>query len=239
MTAKGRIHSFESFGTVDGPGIRFVAFLQGCPLRCVYCHNRDTWDPADGKEFTVDEVMTEIRKYLNYFKFSGGGVTLSGGEPTLQADFARELFIRCKAEGIHTALDTCGYADIGKTGGLLEYTDLILLDIKQANIAMHKKITGVTPEKIRSFALYASEKSIPIWIRYVLVPGLTDSEEDLTAAGEFINTLKTVENIEVLPYHTMGIHKWELLGEIYQLSSTLPPSPEIIEKARRLLSCGL
>lgn len=237
MAITGRIHSFESFGTVDGPGIRFVAFMQGCPLRCCYCHNRDTWDPAGGRVYTTDEVMTEIRKYLNYFKFSKGGVTISGGEPTMQPEFVTELFQKCRSEGIHTALDTNGYVDIEKASGILKYTDLVLLDIKQADIAMHKKITGVTPEKIRSFALYASDKGIAIWIRYVLVPGLTDSEKDLEQAAEFIHSLKTVENIEVLPYHSMGVHKWLELGEEYPLKDTVPPSEDSMKKACSILNC--
>lgn len=231
MRTTGRIHSFESFGTVDGPGIRFVVFMQGCPLRCAYCHNRDTWDPLGGREYTVDQVMAELGKYINYIRFSKGGITLSGGEPTLQASFAAELFKRCRQEGIHTALDTSGFADMGKVSLLLDFTDLILLDIKHADIEMHRKITGVSPEKARSFALYASEKGIPIWVRYVLVPGLTDSDKDLEAAAEFIKRLETVQKIEVLPYHNMGVEKWEQLGEEYPLTGTIPPSEESVEKA--------
>ena len=236
MSITGQIHSFESFGTVDGPGIRFVVFMQGCPLRCVYCHNRDTWNPSGGKIYTTDQVMSELKKYLNYIKFSKGGITLSGGEPTLQSDFAAELFKKCREQDIHTALDTSGFAEIEKVERLLDFTDLILLDIKHTDIEMHKKITGAAPEKIRSFALYASKKGIPIWIRYVLVPGLTDSAKDLEAAAEYIACLETVEKIEVLPYHDMGVHKWEELGEKYQLIGTIPPSVESMEKAYQLLN---
>ena len=236
MSTTGRIHSFESFGTVDGPGILFVVFLQGCPLRCAYCHNRDTWDPSGGREYTADQVMDELKKYRNYIRFSKGGITLSGGEPTLQADFAAELFEKCRKQGIHTALDTSGFTDIEKVERLLGFTDLLLLDIKHADDEMHKKITGAAPEKIRRFALYASKKGIPIWIRYVLVPELTDSEKDLKAAAEFIGCLDTVEKIEVLPYHTMGVEKWEYLEKHYPLAGTLPPTEESVEKAGRLLS---
>ena len=236
MSITGRIHSFESFGTVDGPGIRFVVFMQGCPLRCVYCHNRDTWDPAAGKAYTTDQVMAELKKYINYIKFSKGGITLSGGEPTFQPEFSAELFKKCRELGIHTALDTSGFADIEKVERLLDFTDLILLDIKHADVEMHKKITGVAPGKMKSFALYASKKGIPIWIRYVLVPGLTDSAKDLEAAAEFISRLETGEKIEVLPYHDMGAHKWEELGEQYQLAGTVPPTEESMEKAYQLLN---
>ncbi len=235
MSIKGRIHSFESFGTVDGPGIRFVVFMQGCPLHCVYCHNRDTWDTSGGKDYTVGQVLAELNKYANYIKFSKGGITLSGGEPTLQAEFAAALFEKCREQGIHTALDTSGFADTGKVERLLAVTDLILLDIKHMDSETHRKITGVTPGKIGSFARYASQKGIPLWIRYVLVPELTDSEKDLKAAAEFIQSLETVEKIEVLPYHGMGIHKWEELGIRYPLGNTAPPTEENIEKASLLL----
>jgi len=235
MAIKGRIHSFESFGTVDGPGIRFVVFMQGCPLRCIYCHNRDTWDVSGGREYTVDEVMEQVKKYLTYMRSSGGGITVTGGEPTLQAGFVAELFKRCREMGIHTALDTSGFAAVEKVKELLEYTDLILLDIKHAVDEKHKEITGVSNELIKKFALYASEKGIPIWIRHVLVPGYTDSEEDLRLAGEFIKQLKTVEKVEVLPYHNMGEYKWEKLGQEYKLKGVRSPTAEEVNRAVRIL----
>lgn len=235
MAIKGRIHSFESFGTVDGPGIRFVVFMQGCPLRCIYCHNRDTWDVSGGREYTVDEVMEQVKKYLTYMRSSGGGITVTGGEPTLQAGFVAELFKRCREMDIHTALDTSGFAAVEKVKELLEYTDLILLDIKHAVDEKHKEITGVSNELIKKFALYASEKGIPIWIRHVLVPGYTDSEEDLRLAGEFIKQLKTVEKVEVLPYHNMGEYKWEKLGQEYKLKGVRSPTAEEINRAVRIL----
>jgi len=235
MAIKGRIHSFESFGTVDGPGIRFVVFMQGCPLRCIYCHNRDTWDVSGGREYTVDEVMEQVKKYLTYMRSSGGGITVTGGEPTLQAGFVAELFKRCREMDIHTALDTSGFAAVEKVKELLEYTDLILLDIKHAVDEKHKEITGVSNELIKKFALYASEKGIPIWIRHVLVPGYTDSEEDLRLAGEFIKQLKTVEKVEVLPYHNMGEYKWEKLGQEYKLKGVRSPTAEEVNRAVRIL----
>jgi len=232
---KGRIHSFETFGTVDGPGIRFVVFMQGCPLRCIYCHNRDTWDPKGGSEYTADEVIERMRKYINYIKFSKGGITVSGGEPTLQAEFVAGLFKKCREEGIHTALDTSGFADIERVEELLQYTDLVLLDLKHAVDEKHRDITGAGNEKIKEFALYVSQMSIPVWIRYVLVPGFTDAEEDLRQAAEFIKQVKTVEKIEVLPYHSMGSYKWEKLGEKYRLEGVEPPSEGQVNRARAIL----
>lgn len=235
MTVKGRIHSFESFGTVDGPGIRYVIFMQGCPLRCIYCHNRDTWDINGGREYTVDEVMEQIKKYINYIRFSGGGVTVTGGEPTLQAEFVAKLFKKCRESGIHTALDTSGFAPIDRVKELLEYTDLILLDIKHAVDEKHREITGVSNKIIKKFAEYASERGIPIWIRYVLVPGYTDNEEDLKLAAEFINKLKSVEKVEVLPYHNMGEYKWTKLGQDYKLKGVGSPTPDQVKKALEIL----
>ncbi|SHE33258.1 pyruvate formate-lyase-activating protein [Alkalibacter saccharofermentans] len=236
---KGRISSVESFGTVDGPGIRYIVFLQGCPLRCLYCHNRDTWDPKGGKETTVDEVFNEILKYKDYFRFSGGGVTVSGGEPTLQADFVTELFKKCKEHDINTALDTSGFADTEKLQELLSLTDLVLLDIKQTDENKHKQLTGVGLDKIRRFAAYLKEKKIPVWIRYVLVPGYTDDIKDLKEASEFISRHDNVQRVEVLPYHSMGQCKWEELGDDYKLKGIVTPSQEDVDKAQNILSAGL
>lgn len=239
MSLKGRIHSFETFGTVDGPGIRFVVFMQGCPLRCVYCHNRDTWDVKGGSEYTSDEVVSRMKKYINYIRFSGGGITVTGGEPTLQAEFVTEVFRKCRDEGIHTALDSSGFAEIESVRELLDCTNLILLDIKHAHDERHRQITGVGNERPRKFAIYASDRGIPIWIRYVLVPGLTDADEDLGAAADFIRQLKTVEKIEVLPYHSMGAYKWEKLGQKYPLEGVMPPSDEQVGKALHILKGGI
>ena len=235
MNTTGRIHSFETFGTLDGPGIRFVVFMQGCLLRCLYCHNRDTWEISGGRQYTVGQVIDELKKFINYLRFSGGGITLSGGEPTLQPDFATELFKSCHELDIHTALDTNGYADVESLGGLLEYTDLILLDIKHIRDEKHRHVTGVGFDKTAGFARHVSDKGIPLWIRYVLVPGLTDDEEDLSATAEFIKSLGSVQKVEVLPYHRMGAYKWEKLGEAYPLSHIEAPTEENLEKARKIL----
>lgn len=236
MGITGRIHSFETFGTVDGPGIRFVVFMQGCPLRCIYCHNRDTWDVKGGKEYSADEVVEKLKKYINYIKFSGGGITITGGEPTLQAEFVAEVFKKCRELGIHTALDTSGFAEVEKVKELLLYTDLVLLDVKHAVEEKHRVITGVGNSKIKLFANYLSDSNIPIWIRYVLLPGYTDDEEDLKLAAEFIGTLKTVEKIEVLPYHSMGSYKWDKMGQEYRLKDVKEPSAAQVKKAQQILS---
>lgn len=236
MSITGRIHSFETFGTLDGPGIRFVIFMQGCPLQCIYCHNRDTWEPQGGREYTVDEVMKEISKYTSYMTYSGGGITVSGGEPLLQCSFVAVLFKRCREIGIHTALDTSGFTNLDNLCGLLSYTSLVLLDIKHACEEPHKIITGVGREKAAGFARLLSDMNIPVWIRYVLVPGYTDSEADLKAAAHFIKSLRNIQKIEVLPYHSMGSFKWEQSGFSYPLQGVPSPSEESIEKARRLLT---
>jgi pyruvate formate lyase activating enzyme len=218
---KGRIHSFESMGTVDGPGIRFVVFMQGCSFRCLYCHNPDTWNFDGGMEYSVDEVMAKIKRYIPYFKNSGGGVTVSGGEPLMQVEFLTELFKCCKEEGIHTAIDTNGY----KSGDdsltqLLSFTDLVLLDIKHINPEIHKKITGFSNEATLQFAKYLDNNKIPIWLRYVVVPGLTDDEISLKRLSDFIKNLSNIEKIELLPFHKAGEFKWQELGLDYTLSDT-------------------
>ena len=235
MSMKGRIHSFESFGTLDGPGIRFIVFMQGCPLRCIYCHNRDTWDPRGGREYSIDEVIEQLEKYAEFIQDSGGGITVTGGEPLLQAEFVAALFKRCKEMGIHTALDTSGFAPLEKVISLLEYTDLILLDIKHATYEKHVEITGVGNDKIKEFALYTKSKNIPLWIRYVLAPGFTDAEKDLLLAGEFISQLKNVEKVEVLPYHCMGAYKWDNMGLAYPGAEIREPSKEEVQRAKDIL----
>lgn len=228
---KGYIHSIETCGTVDGPGIRYVVFTQGCPLRCRYCHNPDTWKISEGKEITVDEIISDAVKYKPYMKFSGGGLTLTGGEPTLQIDFATELFKRCRKEGIHTALDTSGYIDIEKADKLLRYTDLVLLDIKHIDRDKHMDITGVPNDKTLRLAQHLSDMKIPTWIRYVLVPGLTDDEEDIENLARFVSGLSSVERVEILPYHIMGVNKWEKMGYHYTLKNVNPPSQADVAKA--------
>lgn len=228
MTRVGRIHSVESCGTVDGPGIRFVIFTQGCPLRCLYCHNPDARCIAGGKEVTVDELIEEIQNYRSYMRFSKGGVTITGGEPLMQPDFVREIFQRCKELGIHTALDTSGYVNLNVAKSVLDYVDLVLLDIKSFDPEIYLKVTSVSLEPTLQFAQYLSEIKKPTWIRFVLVPNLTDPLHNVEQLAQFVSTLDNVEKVEVLPFHQMGAYKWEQLGYDYQLKDTQPPTPELI-----------
>lgn len=238
MEIKGRIHSFETFGTVDGPGIRFIVFMKGCPLKCKYCHNRDCWSSEGAKLYSAEEVMTEIRKYRSFIDSSGGGVTVSGGEPLIQAEFVKQLLQKCKEEGIYTAVDTSGYAEVEEVKELLEYTDLVLLDLKQTNAVKHKELTGVENDKIKLFTEYLGKMGKPVWIRYVLVPGYTDDEADLLAAHEYLKKFKNIEKVEVLPYHSMGKAKWENLNLEYPLEGVRSPTAEEVEKAKSILNFG-
>ncbi len=235
---KGYIHSFESFGTVDGPGIRFVIFLKGCPLRCKYCHNPDTWTMAGAKEYEVEEIVKEALKYRRYFG-ANGGITVTGGEPLLQLDFVIELMKAFKKEGIHTACDTSGATfylqDRKKYEELIAYTDLFLLDIKHIDSKEHKALTGMTNEHILAFARFLSDHGIPMWIRHVIVPGITLKDEYLIALKEFVATLSTVQKIEVLPYHTMGEIKYKSLGIPYPLEGVSVPTKDEIRHAKELL----
>lgn len=232
----GQIHSFESLGTVDGPGIRFVIFMQGCSLKCKYCHNRDTWEFGAGKNYTIDEVIKKILRSKPYFEASNGGVTISGGEPLLQVRFVTELFKELKKLNIHTAIDTSGSFKINDTiKELLSYTDLVLLDIKHINSEKCKNLTGISNENTLNFAKYLNENNIPVWIRQVLVPGITDNEKDLHLLKEFIDSLSNVQKVELLPYHDMGKFKWEQYGEEYPLKDTPIPTQEQINKAKLIL----
>ncbi|MCX7773902.1 MAG: pyruvate formate-lyase-activating protein [Clostridia bacterium] len=233
----GRIHSFESFGTVDGPGIRSVVFLQGCHFRCLYCHNPDTWDMSDGTPITVAELYQRLMRFKPYFEPSGGGVTVSGGEPLLQMPFVKELFKLLRKEGIHTCLDTNGSYPESTTckelDELLSYTDLVLLDIKHMNPESHKALTGFGPQKTLHFAKRLAEKGIPVWLRYVVVPGLTDSPEDLRAFKDFSSQQPNVEKVEYLPFHKLGEYKWEALGLSYSLKEVLPPSQDFMNTLQK------
>jgi pyruvate formate lyase activating enzyme len=228
---EGHIHSIETCGTVDGPGIRFVIFTQGCLLRCLYCHNPDTRDPLAGKVITVDELITEIQKYTSYMHSSGGGVTISGGEPLLQPEFVREVFHRCRQLGIHTALDTSGFPDLAASKPVLDYTDLALLDIKSSDPDIYHTVTSVAIEPTLQFARYLSEIQKPTWIQFVLVPGLTDTLPNLAGLSQFVASLgQCVEKIEVLPFHKMGEYKWEQLGYEYKLKDTQPPTQDEVDR---------
>lgn len=219
----GRVHSVESCGTVDGPGIRFVLFLQGCPLRCRYCHNPDTWDPAGGRAVTVEALMAEIAGYESYMKYSGGGVTVSGGEPLLQPDFVAALFAACRARGIHTALDTSGCVPLALAEPALDQSDLVLLDFKSHDPAVFRQVTGAELAPTLAVAAYLAEKGIPVWARYVLVPGLTDAEEPIRALAGYLADLGNVEKAEVIPFHKMGEFKWKQLNLEYTLAD-IPPA---------------
>ncbi|MED4969050.1 pyruvate formate-lyase-activating protein [Parageobacillus toebii] len=239
---KGFIHSIETCGTVDGPGLRYVIFTQGCLLRCQYCHNADTWEIGKGKEMTVEEIIDDVKTYLPFINASGGGITVSGGEPLLQIDFLIELFKACKKLGIHTAIDSsggCYTAEASfqqKLNELLSYTDLILLDLKHIDEKKHRKLTGKTNQHILQFARFLSEKNVPVWIRHVLVPTITDDPNDLRSLAAFIRTLNNVEKIEILPYHKLGVYKWKALGLKYPLEGIEPPSEESMEMAQRILN---
>lgn len=239
---KGRIHSIETCGTVDGPGLRYIIFMQGCLMRCQFCHNPDTWKMSDGKEVSVQELVDDIESYLPFFKASGGGVTVSGGEPLIQVKFLTVLFKELKKRGIHTAIDTSGgcYSKSPSfrrsLDKLLSLTDLVLMDLKQINPERHKTLTGLKNDHILDFAKYLSEKQIPIWVRHVLVPGITDFDEDLYKLADFIQTLSNVERIEVLPYHKLGVYKWEELGYDYPLQGIEPPTEDRVINAAAILN---
>ena len=237
----GLIHSFESFGTVDGPGIRFVVFLKGCPLRCKYCHNPDTWTKEGASVFDVDYVVNQALKYRGYFG-DKGGVTVTGGEPLVQIDFVIELFKALKKEGINTACDTSGITfnlqnqeNVKKHLELLQYTDLFLLDIKHIDSKEHKDLTGVDNHNVLEFAKFLSDNNKRIWIRHVVVPGITLNDTYLIELKKFIDELKTVEKIEVLPYHTMGTVKYKNLGIEYPLEGVRTPTKEEIIHVKELL----
>lgn len=237
----GAIHSVESFGSVDGPGIRYIYFLYGCPLRCKFCHNPDTWANTKATmEMTPQEALDKALKYKSYWG-SDGGITISGGEPLLQIDFVIELFKLAKKEGVNTCIDTSGAnftreePFFSKFNELMKYTDLLLVDIKHINDEEHQKLTGKSNENILDMAKYLSEINQPVWIRHVLVPEISDKDEYLIELDKFISTLKNVKKVEVLPYHTLGTFKWEELNIPYQLEGVNPPSKERVENANKLL----
>ncbi|GLS90979.1 pyruvate formate-lyase-activating enzyme [Psychromonas marina] len=237
MSVIGHVHSIETCGTVDGPGIRFIIFLQGCLMRCKYCHNRDTWDLDGGKETTVEELMTELLQYRHFMNASGGGITISGGEAMLQPEFVRAMFEACRLEGIHTCLDTNGFVRRidDTTKSVLDVADLVLLDIKQMDNKKHIDLTHVSNKYTLDFARYLAEQNQPVYLRYVVVPGYTDCLEDAHALGKFIEPMKNIEKIEMLPYHELGKHKWTAMGEIYPLDGVSPPSREVMEDVKNIL----
>lgn len=238
-----RVHSIESFGSADGPGVRFLVFLQGCNMRCKYCHNPDTWKlPGDDYDNlkTPEELLKQAKRYKSYWGKTGG-ITVSGGEALLQIDFLIEFFKLAKQDKIHTTLDTAGNPFtrepefFDKFNELLKYTDLFMLDIKHIDDEEHKKLTGFTNKNILDMAEYLSEQGKDMWIRHVLVPGINDDEKYLKRLYEFISKLKTVKKVEILPYHTLGVFKWKELGYKYSLEDVEPPTKEQVERAKEIL----
>lgn len=227
---KGKIHSIESFGTVDGPGIRCVVFLQGCSLRCRYCHNPDTWDCQGGLEIDSEEVVQKVLRFRPYFG-EKGGITLSGGEPLLQPEFSASILKKCKEEGIHTAVDTSGWVDLLALEKVLPYTDLLLLDIKGLNGVDYAWITGQKDQKFHEALQLIKERKTDLWLRYVVLPGINDSDQHRVKLKEFVHALSPqVRNIELLPYHQLGIHKWEKLGLKYSLYDLEAPTQLEIDR---------
>ena len=225
----GFVHSTESFGTKDGPGIRFVFFLQGCHLRCQYCHNADTWNKGEKTRMTPEEAFHEVEKVKGFIK--SGGVTVSGGEPLMQADFVFELFKLCKENGIHTCVDTNGFVFNEKVKEVLELTDLVLLDIKHIDAEKYLLITEAELQPTLDFMDYLSEIKKPVWLRYVLVPGLTDEEKDLENWAKYVSKFENVERVDILPFHQMGAHKWEEIGRAYPLKDTPAATMDDVHKA--------
>ena len=236
----GFIHSTESFGTVDGPGVRFVIFLQGCPMRCQYCHNPDTWKMHSGAVRSAESLIKEYQRNAPFY--SKGGITVTGGEALMQIDFLLELFALAKAQNIHTCLDTSGITFRGddssyskKLDALMELTDLVLLDIKHIDAERHKKLTGHDNRRILAFARYLAEKKIPVWVRHVVVPGITDDPVYLAKLGTFIGTLPNVQALDVLPYHIMGVSKYKNLGIPYPLEGVEPATQNQAREAKKII----
>ncbi|HZK87064.1 MAG TPA: pyruvate formate-lyase-activating protein [Syntrophomonas sp.] len=230
------IHSIETMGTVDGPGIRYVIFMQGCPLRCAFCHNPDTWQMANGQVKTIPWLLNDIKDYIPYFQSSGGGVTVSGGEPLLQANFLKRLFVELKKMNIHRVIDTSGFAELEKVKPLIDVTDLVMLSVKHPDPQRHREICGQSPQRPLAFARYLTKVNMPVWIRYVLIPRVSDSQKDLTLLAEMINKMPNVKKLELLPYNTMGKSKWEQLGIHSDLIDSPSPEPREIETSRRIMA---
>lgn len=240
----GYVHSIESFGTVDGPGIRLVVFLKGCPMRCLYCHNPDTWEMAGAGEMTVEQILDIFEKNRSFY--AKGGITVTGGEPLLQIDFVIELFTEAKKLGIHTCLDTCGVTFqpdvsgvISKFDRLTEITDLVLMDLKHIDIHEHKKLTGHSNHNILAFTKYLDKKRVPVWIRHVVIPGITSEQSSLYQLGRFIGSLSNVKALDILPYHDMGKVKYKDLGLEYPLRDVRPLSSEEAIAARKIVLEGM
>lgn len=240
----GRIHSTESFGTVDGPGIRYVVFLQGCPMRCAYCHNPDTWSFSGGTVMSAEQIISDYMRNSSFYEH--GGITVTGGEPLAQTDFVYELFSLAKQNGIHTCIDTSGatfspdnLSYMEKLDRVIALTDLVMLDIKHIDPEKHKKLTGFDNRNIIAFARYLDRKKTPLWIRHVVVPGITDDACDLNRLGIFIGSLGNVKALDVIPYHTLGVSKYKELGIGYPLEGVRPLSEEDAVKAKEYILSGI
>ena len=232
----GRVHSLFTGGMVDGPGIRSVVFLAGCNLRCKYCHNPDTWAVNRGDIMTVGDVLDEVLKYTSYYRFSGGGITVSGGEPLMQPDFLTELMAACRAHDLHTTLDTSGCGRVDVAERVLPNTSLLLIDIKSFNPAVYLELTGQPLDKTLAVLDVARRLNVPTWIRYVLVPGWTDNLDELRELADYLRSFGNVEKAEVLPFHKNGEYKWADLRIAYELQDTLPPTPEQVRDAQEILT---
>lgn len=232
MSIKGRVHSVETCGTTDGPGIRYILFMQGCLMRCLYCHNRDTWPTKGGYELSVDQVIKDVRRYRRFFRSSGGGLTTSGGEASLQPAFVGALFKAARKEGIHTCLDTNGYVKkyTDDVNAMIDATDLVLLDIKQMDDDKHIALTRISNKYPLRFARHLAKIGKPAWIRYVVLSGYTDAKEDIDALGKFLEPMKNIERVELLPFHQLGAHKWAVFKDDYQLKDVQPPTKKKLDK---------
>jgi len=235
MTIAGHVHSIDTCGMVDGPGIRYLVFLSGCPLRCKYCHNPDTWEKRTGKIMTVGEIVADIKRYKSYMKFSGGGVTVSGGEPLAQPVFLEALLKACKAHGFNTAIDTSGYASAVNAQRVLAHTDLVLLDIKSINPQTYMSVAGVPINRTLRMLNFCREMGREVWVRFVLVPGLTDDLDDMRKLAEYLRPYDNVKRVDVVPFHKVGEYKWRDLDVEYELWDTQPPSQELLEVAQGIL----
>ncbi|MBX9244884.1 pyruvate formate lyase-activating protein [Actinotalea ferrariae] len=228
----GSLHSWELVTAVDGPGTRLTAFLSGCPLRCLYCHNPDTMEMRRGEPVTAEELLGRVRRYLPVLKVTGGGLTLSGGEPLMQPAFVARVLRGAKEMGLHTALDTSGYLGAHCTDAMLDDVDLVLLDVKSGDPETYRRVTGRDLQPTLDFGRRLAARGTEIWVRFVLVPGLTDDEANVEAVADYVTSLASVSRVEVLPFHQMGRDKWESLGMRYELDDVAAPSPELVERVR-------
>lgn len=228
----GSLHSWELVTAVDGPGTRLTVFLAGCPLRCLYCHNPDTMEMRRGEPVAATELLARIKRYTSIFEVTGGGITISGGEPLMQPAFLARILRGAKELGIHTAIDTSGYLGAHMSDAMMDDIDLVLLDVKSGDPETYRRVTGRELEPTLAFGRRLADRGVQIWVRFVLVPGLTDDVANVAAAADYVASLSTVSRVEVLPFHQMGRDKWESLGMRYELEDVSPPTPDLVERVR-------